>query len=105
MLDKLDKLRSKYSRDITAKNFKQAERVKLNRKLFDKEIRCSYSYGIFCIASELINQHKDNPYKSVDEVMADIQLVVVDNYKKVKREFNIKTADYSIEKCIEESGL
>jgi len=71
---------------------------KISSKWFSEEIMTVLATGQSMMVEKVINNHKDNPYESVDELIGDLQLIA----KDVLNQFNMKggvkrITQYSIE--------
>lgn len=76
------------------------------RKLLDtrvkKELKACTEYGSLNASQVILNRYAKNEYKSMDEMVGDLQLILVDSYKKLKVGLNLKTRDYGIETLLED---
>lgn len=93
-----------YYMPIIKRHYMGADKVKLARTKFEKEIKCALTYGALNAVQTILDAHKADPYKSVDEISGDLQMILVDTHKTIKRELGLKIPDFTLDHAIAKYG-
>jgi hypothetical protein len=63
----------------------KVESIKINRKNYQKFIELTHTHSKVSICEAILKSHKANPYKNVDELIGDLQLVLVESWSHFKK--------------------
>lgn len=95
------------SKTFLEMRYGQAEKKKLNRKLYQDDLVTCYMAGASSVLAKIIKEHRANPYKEVDELIGEMQEVAVstmnDFYKKYSTGLN-KFKRITLEDMLENQG-
>lgn len=91
---------TRYSNSITVVHYGQADRLKINRKLFRKEMKNSVEYGLLICSQEILSRHIDSPYGDVEEVMGDLHEILANSFECIRKAFNLKSSSLDVEKVL-----
>lgn len=90
---------SEYTKSILRIHYpKIKNKVKqLNKRSMQKEIKAASYYGALCVCQEILDEHKRAPYKTLDEVIGDLQIVVVESYQRSRGIMGLPIKEFTIE--------
>jgi len=73
MQGEISKRSRKLAKTFKNKRFGKAERIKINNKLYEGDLVTNYLAGAGSICSDLLLEHRENPFNSVDEIIGELQ--------------------------------
>jgi hypothetical protein len=86
-----------------ARLYRQATAAKISKKDYLWEIELTHNHGKVEIARSLLERHLENPYKSVDELIGDIQILLVESKNNVWRLMPNHTDPAHLDKLIKDT--
>lgn len=89
-----------YFMPIIQRHYGGAPKVKMARSKFEKELRCALAYGTLNVCQTLLDAHQKDPYNSVDELRGDLQLLLVESHKQIKKELNLKIPGFELDNAL-----
>jgi hypothetical protein len=60
------------------------EILKLNRRTYQRCIETTHVHSKVAICEAILKMHRENPYATVDEVLGDLQLILVESWNHFK---------------------
>ncbi len=87
----------------SARLYRQADNVKIGKKAYLWEIELTHNHGKVEIARSLLERHLENPYKSVDELIGDIQLLLVESKNDLWKLMPNHTDPANLERLIKDT--
>ena len=79
----------RFAREMATAKFKHADRLKVNKKEYSEYTHASHLAGKTAICEAIIKAHSETPYNSIDELIGDLQLMLVQSGNQF-RELNFK---------------
>lgn len=73
-------MQTRWTRDLTNTRFIQHDKRKFNKKLFYGDMEASYCAGALGLIEELHKENKKAPYATVDELLGDLHIIMVELY-------------------------
>lgn len=93
-----------YCVPVLQRNYLKRGAAAIPRSEFEKEIKCALTYGVLNAVQTVLDSHKADPYKNVDEMSGALQLILVGSHKLLKKELNLNIPDFTIDHAIEQYG-
>ncbi len=59
--------------------------IKINRHNYQRVIELTHTHSKVAICESLLKSHKADPYKSVEELIGDLQIILVDSWSHFKK--------------------
>ena len=92
-----------YATEITCGRYPQADKRKFSKKLYCEDIQATHIAGQLAMSRAIMDKHKKDPYKSVDELMGDLQLIAMESFNFCQRKLTSRPdmkigLDYFLEK-------
>lgn len=89
------------AQDVAIAKYKDAPRVKLAKKEYENTLRSMHLSAKINLSEILLRMHKTNPYQSIDELIGDLQVVLVNSWKEFRTlNFDVEMGSLSIEDLI-----
>lgn len=81
-----------YATELVNYRFFKCERKKVGKKFYYEDLEASHLAGTLSALEELYNEHKKSPYKDVDEVVGQMQMLMTKywNYYRLRYDFKKK---------------
>ena len=70
--------------DITSARYKQAPKIKLNRDDYRDLAHSMHLSGKINVTEIILKNHKTNPYRTVEEIVGDLQLVLMTSWNEFR---------------------
>lgn len=96
------KLGSQYASNMTRFFYGQADKKKINKKLFKRELKAAYDYGCLNLAVKIMKDQREGKYQDVGEIIGDLMLVTSQCYEATRKECSLKTMPISVETIVEQ---
>lgn len=81
--------------------FGEADSKKIKKDRLYKELLNAGRYGAMDTCVEILKKHRDNPYKSTDELVGELQALVLENYKLMRKSLKLNNIpELTIEQII-----
>ena len=71
-------------KDVVQMRFGQADKLKIGRKDFSKDMESANLFGMIYIAEKIINLHEENPFSTPEEVIGELHKEIVSNWNKIQ---------------------
>lgn len=91
-------------KDIVQARFGQADRIKVSRKFYSHDIEACILNGRSEVLEEILNAHNQEPFGSVDELIGELQLKLMNNWNDFHRLFPLSTRPITVERILKEQG-
>src|SRR5574343_394812 len=65
--------------------FGQADRLKMNRIVYTNDMLSAHTSGRLESIQKLVDSHRNEPFKNVDEVMGDVQIIIKDAWNEFQK--------------------
>jgi len=75
----------KLAQELTEAKFKDAPRVKIGRKDYFDVTRSMHLSGKINLAETILKTHASEPYRSIDEVLGDLQIVLSESWNEFRQ--------------------
>lgn len=75
----------RFAHSMLVARYNIATSVKINAKEFKDTVNSSYLAGMIAVAEVIAMTHKENPYKNIDEIIGDLQLIIHDSHGKLNK--------------------
>lgn len=83
-------LQRQYTNEFVKTRYKQGDTRKMSKKMFLGDIESAYTAGILGFIEELFKEDIREEYKSKDEMMGDIQLVMIELFNHFRKKHGDK---------------
>ena len=92
------------SKSIVDARFGQADRIKISRKFYQHDIESCILNGRSEAFEEILNKHVSEPFGTVEEIIGEIQIAIVDNWNQFHKLYPLATRPITIDKILKEQG-
>lgn len=95
----------KFATDVASSRFRQADKLKMGFKNYVHDMATATSAGKVEILNVILQSHLDNPYRSVDEFVGDLQMLTVHSWNELQQLNPNMFVPVTIEKVLHDSGI
>lgn len=85
ILDKIEST-SRFGRDSVRMTYgDKVPAIKINRHSYQRVIELTHTHSKVAICESLLKAHQADPYKTVEELIGDLQIILVDSWSHFKK--------------------
>lgn len=95
----------KISKQITDSVYGKADRLKMSKKFFSLYLESCIATGRVEAMENILNKHKAQPFNTVDELVGELQLEVVQSWNTFNKLWPQTTLPISIERVLKDQGF
>ena len=89
-------------RSIVNARFGKAERVKVGKANYAHDMESSIIMGKTETVERILNMHRKEPFGTVDEIIGQLQLDLVDSWNEFHRKHRTRTAPITLETVLKQ---
>lgn len=75
----------KFANSMASARYGIASTAKINVKEFRDTITTSYLAGMIAVSEAVAMMHKEDPYKNIDEMIGDLQLILHNSHTQLSK--------------------
>jgi len=79
-----------FAQSMARVRFGTSDKAKINKQVFTKDLEAALVAGQMNILDRILKDHDDLPFKSVDEFLGHIQILLVDNFNYAQSKLSMQ---------------